>query len=75
MPNDLLATLLDSIGWLEWTVLIVTSLPPIFVYYSRRVSGSRKVLWVVLTGLFSWLAYLPFLLLTRNDAKPSDPAP
>lgn len=43
---------------------IVLSLPPVFVLFSKRVSGGAKVLWFILTSTFSWLAYVPFLYIT-----------
>jgi hypothetical protein len=64
MPDDAMM-LLASMGWLEIGVLVVLSLPPLFVLASKRVSGGRKLLWFVLTSVFSWLAYLPFVLMTR----------
>jgi len=45
---------------------IVLSLPPVFVLFSKRVSGGTKVLWFILTSTFSWLAYVPFLYITRK---------
>lgn len=73
MTNDMLLEQILSLGWqgiaLFVALSIVAALPPFFVLFSRRVSGGRKMLWFVLTGTFSWLAYLPFLLMTR-PAKP-----
>lgn len=66
MPNDMLMAQLAAMGWLDWTVLIVLSLPPLFIIWSKRVHGGRKWLWFVLTSLFSWLAYVPFLVMTRE---------
>jgi len=51
---------------------IVLSLPPVFVLFSKRVSGGTKVLWFILTSIFSWLAYAPFLVLTRKKGN-ADP--
>ena len=51
---------------------IVLSLPPVLVLFSKRVSGGTKVLWFILTSIFSWLAYLPFLVLTRKKGN-ADP--
>ena len=45
---------------------IVLSLPPVFVLFSKRVSGGTKVLWFILASTFSWLAYVPFLYITRK---------
>ena len=54
--------------WLFVGVSIFSMLPPFLVLYSKKVSGSQKVLWFILTGIFSWLAYLPFQLIYRNAA-------
>ena len=53
-------------------VTIVLCLPPVFVLFSKRVSGGTKVLWFILTSIFSWLAYAPFLVLTRKKGN-ADP--
>lgn len=74
MTIDMLTTQLAALGWLDWALLVFVSLPPLFVLYSRRVAGGKKLLWFVLTSLLSWLAYVPFLFLTRGVAK-SDDAP
>ena len=50
-------------------VTIVLCLPPVFVLFSKRVSGSAKVLWFILTSIFSWLAYAVFLYVTRSNGK------
>ena len=68
--NDINATLV-MLGIPELTVwslivMIVLSLPPVFVLFSKRATGSTKVLWFILTSIFSWLAYAPFLYLTRK---------
>jgi len=68
MPTDMLTTMLATMTWVDWALMIVLSLPPLLVIYSKRVHGGRKFLWFVLTSLFSWLAYVPFLMSTR--AKP-----
>lgn len=52
--------------WLIIGGSIVASLPPFLVLYSKRVRGSQKFLWFLLTSIFSWLAYLPFLFIFRN---------
>ena len=66
-----MSAMLQEHFWLILGVSIFASLPPIFVLFSKRVSGGAKVLWVLLTGTFSWLAYIPFLLLFRNGSKDS----
>lgn len=53
-------------------VTIVLCLPMVFVLRSRRVSGRTKVMWFILTSIFSWLAYPPFLVLTRKKGN-TDP--
>lgn len=71
--NDINATLV-MLGIPELTVwslivMIVLSLPPVFVLFSKRVSGNAKVLWFILTSIFSWLAYAPFLYITRKKGN------
>jgi hypothetical protein len=58
---------------LVFVLLVVASLPPFFVLYSRRVHGGQKLLWFILTGTFSWLAYIPFLLMTRRPQRDETP--
>lgn len=69
MTNDMLLEQVLSLGWqgiaLFVALSVVAALPPFFVLFSKRVAGGRKLLWFVLTGTFSWFAYLPFLLMTR----------
>jgi hypothetical protein len=55
-----------KIGFWDIVVLIVLSLPPLFVLFSKRVSGRSRFWWFILTSVFSWLAYIPFLLMNRN---------
>jgi uncharacterized RDD family membrane protein YckC len=71
MSPDSLMAQAASMGLLEWVFLIVLSLPPLFVIWSKRVSGGRKVFWFIMTSLFSWLAYVPFLVMNRKDSSPS----
>ncbi len=66
---ETVSAMLQEHFWLITGVSIFASLPPIFVMFSKRVSGGAKVLWFLLTGTFSWLAYIPFLLLFRNGSK------
>lgn len=68
MGNDELMTLLASLGAMDIALLVVLSLPPLFVLMSKRVAGGRKVLWFVLTSIFSWLAYVPFVVMTKPPA-------
>ena len=63
---ETMSAMLQEHFWLITGVSIFASLPSIFVLFSKRVSGGAKLLWFLLTGTFSWLAYIPFLLLFRN---------
>ena len=54
---------------LSLMLMIVLCLPMVFVLRSRRVSGSTKVMWFILTSIFSWLAYPAFLVLTRKKGN------
>lgn len=65
--DTLMSLLQTNLGWGSIALMIVMSLPPLFVLYSKGVSGSHKFLWFLLTSIFSWLAYLPFLFIFRND--------
>ena len=65
--DTLMSLLQTTLGWGSIALMVVMSLPPLFVLYSKRVSGSHKFLWFLLTSIFSWLAYLPFLFIFRND--------
>lgn len=68
--NAMLATMgVPEISVWSLIVMIVLSLPPVFVLFSRRVSGSAKVLWFILTSIFSWLAYAPFLYVTKKKVN------
>lgn len=53
-------------------VTIVLCLPMVFVPRSKQVSGSTKVVWFIITSIFSWLAYPAFLALTRKKGN-ADP--
>ena len=66
---ETMTAMLQEHFWLIVGVSIFASLPPFLVLFSKRVSGGAKVLWFLLTGTFSWLAYIPFLLLFRNPSK------
>lgn len=65
--DTLMLRLQTNLGWGSIALMVVMSLPPLFVLYSKRVSGSQKVLWFLLTSILSWLAYLPFLFIFRNE--------
>ena len=56
-------------------LLIVLAAPPFMVLFSRRTSGASKFWWFVLTGTFSWLAYVPFLLMTRKPGAAGEQRP
>ena len=60
-----------SAAWILAFLLfsIVLSLPPIFILFSRRVHGGMKLLWFILTSLFSWLAYIVFLIVAPPAPK------
>jgi hypothetical protein len=62
-----------QIGVWDIVVLTVLSLPPLFVLFSKRVEGSSKVWWFVLTSVFSWLAYVPFLLMAPKRKDGGEP--
>jgi apolipoprotein N-acyltransferase len=66
MSPEMLMAQASSMGLLEWLFLIVLSVPPLFVIWSKRVKGGRKVFWFVMTSLFSWLAYIAFVIVTRD---------
>lgn len=68
MADDELMRQLAALGWMEIALLVALSLPPLFVLMSKRVAGSRKFWWFVLTSVFSWLAYLPFVVMTKPPA-------
>lgn len=55
-------------------VLVVLVLPVFLVLFSKRVQGGKKVLWVVLMGTFSWLAWPPYVIWLRKSEKAADPA-
>lgn len=71
MTPDMLMTQIASLDVTDWSFLIMLSLPPLFVIWSKRVHGSRKVFWFVLTSLFSWLAYVAFIIATRDKEDSS----
>jgi len=58
-----------EVGVWSLIVMIVLSLPPVFVLFSKRVSGGSKATWFILTSIFSWLAYAVFLYLTRKKVN------
>ena len=71
--NDLNAILtllgVPEIGLWSLIGMIVLSVPPVFVLFSKRATGSTKVWWFILTSIFSWLAYAAFLYITRKKSN------
>lgn len=53
-------------------LLIVLSLPPVFILFSRRVKGGNKLLWFILTSAFSWLAYVVYLIVVPKEPRSPD---
>jgi hypothetical protein len=43
-------------------IIILLLLPPIFILFSNRVSGTKKILWVISSIFFNYFALLAFLL-------------
>lgn len=72
--NAILGGKLEIGAW-DVIILIVLSLPPLFVLFSKRVSGRSRFWWFILTSLFSWLAYVPFLLMTPKPKEGGDAPP
>jgi hypothetical protein len=80
MANEELLAQLAALGGTGILILaalsLVLILPVFVVMFSKRVSGGRKVFWVVMMGTFSWLAYVPYLIMTRaKDARTAPPGP
>jgi hypothetical protein len=46
-----------------WIFLVLWAIPVMFITFSRRANGERKVLWVISAMLFNYFALLVFLLL------------
>ena len=70
--EELLAQIAALGGWglaILVVLLVVMILPVFLVMASKRVTGGKKVFWVVMMGTFSWLAYPPYLIATRKAAK------
>ena len=65
--DKMMSLMQTQLGWGSIALMIVMSLPPLFVLYSKRVISSHKLLWFLMTSILSWLAYLPFLFIFRND--------
>ncbi len=52
--------------------LIVLSLPPVFILFSRRVTGRAKFWWFILTSIFSWLAYAAYLYSVAKQKREAE---
>jgi len=52
--------------------LIVLSLPPVFILFSRQVTGRAKFWWFILTSIFSWLAYAAFLYAVAKKKRAAE---
>lgn len=54
-----------------WQLIIaLLYLAPVFhVLFSKRSSGGAKVGWVILTLMFTWLAYGVFLIVTQKKLR------
>ncbi len=66
-----------KIGFGDIVFLIVLSLPPVFILFSRRVTGRAKFWWFILTSIFSWLAYAAYLYAVakqKREAESGKPA-
>ena len=61
-----------KIGVWDWVLLIVLSLPPVFVFFSKRVTGGAKWTWFIVTSILSWLGYAIFLAVVRKKKAGSD---
>ena len=72
--NELLMAELSKISAGAWVWMVVLSVPPFLVFFSKRVNGGAKWFWVIMTGIFSWLAYAVFLYKVPKpqDANRSD---
>lgn len=71
--NATLATLgLPEIGIWSLIFTLFLSLPPLFVLASKRTTGGSKLMWFILTSLFSWIAYALFLYRTRSEGNSPD---
>ena len=79
MTNDEMVAQIAAMGGagilLLLVVLVVLVLPVFLVMFSKRVHGGKKLLWVVLMGTFSWLAWPPYLIMLRKAGKAADQAP
>ena len=71
-----LLNLLSTMGTLGWVILLVVLvllvvliLPPFIVLFSSRVRGGEKFKWFILTAVFSWLAWIPYLRAAKAGKK------
>jgi hypothetical protein len=66
---------MESGGISIWQIVIVFvlySLPAIFVLFSSRVKGWKKVGWVVVSLWFWFIGYILFLLITKKPENPNN---
>ncbi|MBI4986473.1 MAG: hypothetical protein HZC24_14315 [Rhodocyclales bacterium] len=79
MTNDEMVAQITALGGMGIliliVVLIVLVLPLFLVMFSKRIHGGRKLLWVVLMGTFSWLAWPPYAMMLRKAEKEAGPEP
>lgn len=76
MANEELLAQIAALGGTGLLILIVVSIilvwPVFLVLKSQRVHGGKKLFWVLMMGTFSWLAYPPYLIVTRKAEKAAD---
>jgi len=48
-------------------IIFLTVVPPVLVIASRRSQGGAKFGWFIAAVLFSWIAYIVFLIVTRDQ--------
>jgi len=51
-------------------IVLVTVVPPILVLTSNRVDGGAKFGWFVGAVVFSWIAYIVFMIVTSKEKPP-----
>jgi len=52
---------------LVFVVVLITVVPPVLVIASKRVTGAAKFGWFVGAVFFSWIAFILFIILTRDQ--------
>ena len=79
MANEELLAQIGALGGTGILILIVVSVilvwPVFLVLKSKRVYGGKKLFWVLMMGTFSWLAYPPYLIVTRKADQADDQPP